>query len=56
MKVHVELPESLAAQARDLAEREQIGMDSLIASALEDPHCSGVKGKGICGKSSGSLR
>ncbi|MEI9892438.1 MAG: hypothetical protein WDN28_00550 [Chthoniobacter sp.] len=34
MKVHVELPESLAVQARDLAAREQISMDSLIASAL----------------------
>jgi hypothetical protein len=34
MKVHVELPESLAAQAHDLAAREHITVDALIASAL----------------------
>src|SRR5437660_1395124 len=34
MKVHVELPESLAAQARDLAAREHTTVDALIASSL----------------------
>jgi hypothetical protein len=34
MKVHVELPESLAAQVRDLAAREHTTADALIASSL----------------------
>jgi hypothetical protein len=34
MKVHVELPESLAAQVRDLAAREHATVDALIASSL----------------------
>ncbi|HSH40155.1 MAG TPA: hypothetical protein VK993_15385 [Chthoniobacterales bacterium] len=34
MKVHVDLPESLAAQARELAAREQTTVDALIASSL----------------------
>ena len=34
MKLHVELPESLVAQARDLAAREQTTLDALIASSL----------------------
>jgi hypothetical protein len=34
MKVHVELPESLAAQARELAAREHITVDALIAASL----------------------
>lgn len=34
MKLQVELPESLAAQAHTLAERENVTMDALIASSL----------------------
>ena len=34
MTLHVNLPDSLAAQARALAEREHITVDALIASAL----------------------
>jgi hypothetical protein len=34
MKVHVETPESLAAQVRDLAAREHTTVDALIASSL----------------------
>ncbi len=34
MTLHVELPESLAAQARDLAAREHTTVDALIASSL----------------------
>ncbi len=34
MKLHVDLPESLAAQARELADREHTTVDALIASSL----------------------
>src|SRR5262245_22711460 len=34
MKIHVELPESLAAKAQELAAREQTTVDALIASSL----------------------
>jgi hypothetical protein len=34
MKVHVDLPESLAAQASDLAAREHTTVDAIIASSL----------------------
>jgi hypothetical protein len=34
MTLHVKLPEALAAQARELAERENTTVDALIASAL----------------------
>jgi hypothetical protein len=34
MKLQVELPESLAAQAHTLAEREHTTVDALIASSL----------------------
>ena len=34
MTLHVNLPDSLAAQARALAGRERITVDALIASAL----------------------
>ena len=34
MTLHVKLPESLAAQARELAEREHTTLDALIASSL----------------------
>jgi hypothetical protein len=34
MTLHVNLPDSLAEQARELAAREQITLDALIASAL----------------------
>ena len=34
MTLHVKLPESLAAQARELAEREHTTVDALIASSL----------------------
>ncbi len=34
MTLHVNLPDSLAAQARALAEHEHITVDALIASAL----------------------
>jgi hypothetical protein len=34
MTLRVELPESLAAQARDLAARENTTVDALIASSL----------------------
>ena len=34
MTLHVNLPDSLAAPARALAEREHITVDALIASAL----------------------
>ncbi|MGB8168014.1 MAG: hypothetical protein WCF18_11020 [Chthoniobacteraceae bacterium] len=34
MKLHVDLPESLAAQARELAAREHTTVDALIASSL----------------------
>ena len=37
MTLHVNLPDSLAAQARALAEREHITVDALIASALSVP-------------------
>ena len=37
MTLHVNLPDSLAAQARALAEREYITVDALIASALSVP-------------------
>ena len=34
MNVVVQLPDSLAAQAREFAQREHISMDALVASAL----------------------
>lgn len=34
MTLHVNLPDSLAAQARELAAREHVTVDALIASAL----------------------
>ena len=34
MTLHVKLPEALAAQARELAEREHTTVDALIASSL----------------------
>ena len=34
MTLHIELPETIARQARDLAAREHITVDSLIAAAL----------------------
>ena len=34
MTFHVNLPDSLAAQARELAAREHVTVDALIASAL----------------------
>lgn len=34
MKLEVEIPESIAAQVRKLASREQISVDQLIATAL----------------------
>ena len=34
MTLHVNLPDNLAAQACELAAREQISVDALIASAL----------------------
>ena len=34
MTLHIELPEPLARQARDLAAREHISVDALIAAAL----------------------
>ena len=34
MRLHVNLPDSLAEQARALADRERITVDALIASAL----------------------
>ena len=34
MTLHIELPETIARQARDLATREHITVDSLIAAAL----------------------
>jgi len=34
MKLQVDIPDSLAAQARELASREHISVDHLIASAL----------------------
>ncbi|HEV7405041.1 MAG TPA: hypothetical protein VGO11_19010 [Chthoniobacteraceae bacterium] len=34
MTLHVNLPDSLAAQACEMAAREQISVDALIASAL----------------------
>ncbi len=37
MTLHVNLPDSLAAPARALAEREHITVDALIASALSVP-------------------
>ena len=37
MTLHVNLPDSLAAQARVLAEREHVTVDALIASAFSVP-------------------
>lgn len=34
MTLHVNLPDNLAAQARELAAREHVTVDALIASAL----------------------
>ena len=34
MTLHIELPETIARQARDLAAREHVTVDSLIAAAL----------------------
>ena len=34
MTLHIELPESIARQARDLAARERITVDSLIAATF----------------------
>ena len=34
MTIHVTLPDTLAAQAREIAAREHISVDALIASAL----------------------
>ncbi len=34
MTLHVNLPDSLAAQARELAAREHVTVDALIATAL----------------------
>jgi hypothetical protein len=34
MKLQVDIPDSIAAQARELASREHISVDHLIASAL----------------------
>jgi hypothetical protein len=34
MKVHVDLPEALAAQASDLAARKHTTLDAIIASSL----------------------
>ena len=34
MNVSVQLPDSLATQAREFAQREHISMDDLVASAL----------------------
>ena len=34
MTLHIELPEAIARQARDLAAREHITVDNLIAAAL----------------------
>ncbi len=34
MTLHIDLPESIARQARDLAAREHISVDALIAAAL----------------------
>ncbi|MGB8356396.1 MAG: hypothetical protein WCD79_21035 [Chthoniobacteraceae bacterium] len=34
MKLQVEIPDSIAAQAQELASREQVSMDNLVATAL----------------------
>ncbi len=34
MTLHIDLPESIARQARDLAAREHMSVDALIAAAL----------------------
>ncbi len=34
MKLQIDIPDSIAAQARELATREHVSMDHLVASAL----------------------